>query len=176
MTNPDQEVEQRAREQGDVSRPYAYYAGLIALFNAVFGVFLWLYRGARNPLEKITPLDFTLLGLATLRMAKMVSEDEITAVVRRPLVEVENGERRPKGRGLRWALGKLVLCPTCTGTWIAAILTYSLHLWPRYTRPYLAMMSASGFEQFSDALLSLVYTDRDYVRKEEDVLLSSKGK
>lgn len=152
----------RAREN---RRPYGHYALLIALYNALYGAFVVAYRGKNNRLETITPLDLTMLGMATLRLAKAISEDEITEVVRRPLVKESGAERQPRGRGLRWALGKLVLCPACTGTWMAALLTYALHLFPRYTRPFLAAMAASGMEQFSDALLSLVYTDRDALRK-----------
>jgi hypothetical protein len=47
-------------------------------------------------------------------------------------------------------------------------MSYSLHLFPRYTRPFLAVMSASGISQASDALLSLVYTDRDILRQQEE--------
>jgi hypothetical protein len=159
----------------DNARPYGYYAFLIALYNALFGGFLVLYRRWKDPLDRISGLDLLLLCLATLRMSKLVSEDEITSVMRRPIIEVEDGQKRPRGRGLRWALGKLVLCPTCTGTWIAAFLTYALHLQPKYARPFLAMMTASGASQFSDALLSLVYTDRDLLRDEEDLLRTRKG-
>lgn len=151
-------------------RPFGYYAVLIALYNALYGLFLLGYRRKKHRLDEVTGLDLAMLGLSTLRMAKLVSEDEITAVIRRPVVDVENGQRRPKGHGLRLALGKLVLCPTCTGTWVAAFLTYALHLFPRQTRPFLALMSASGASQFSDALLSLVYTDRDLLRDEETVI------
>lgn len=171
----DQIVEQRPsgtdaqiQRQESSGRPYAYYAFLIALYNAAFGGFLYIYRRWSHPLERLMPMDFALLGLATLRMSKLLSEDEITSVIRRPVIAVEGGERHPKGQGLRWAVGKLVLCPTCTGTWVAALLTYALHLWPRYTRPFLAILAASGMEQFSDALLSLVYTDRDVLRDQEN--------
>lgn len=148
--------------------PYGYYALLICVYNALFGAFLLLYRRKQNALEQITPLDLAMLGLATLRVSKTISEDEITAVVRRPLVAQVGEEKRPRGGGLRWALGKLVLCPTCTGTWVAAFMGYSLHLFPRQTRPLLAIMSASGLEQFADALLSLVYADRDVLRDQQE--------
>lgn len=157
-------------QQENQNRPLGEYAALIVLYNVIFGAFLLTYRRWSHPLEKISGLDLAMLGMATLRMAKLVSEDEITTVIRRPLIEVEHGEKHPRGSGLRWALGKLVLCPTCSGTWIAAFLTYALHLFPRYTRPFLAIMSASGASQFSDALLSLVYTDRDLLRDEESIL------
>lgn len=170
----DQIIEQRpsgtdaeTQHQESSGRPYAYYAFLITVYNGIFAGFLYAYRRWSHPLERLTPLDLTLLGLATLRMSKLVSEDEITSVIRRPVIAVEGHDRHPRGRGLRWAIGKLVLCPTCTGTWVAAMLTYALHLWPRYTRPFLAILAASGMEQFSDALLSLVYTDRDLLRQQE---------
>lgn len=151
------------------SRPYGYYALLIAVYQALYAIFLMAYRGRKHRLESLSPLDLLMLGLATLRISKVISEDEITAVVRRPLVSAENGQTQPRGGGLRQALGKLVLCPTCTGTWVAAFLGYGLHLFPRSTRPLLAIMSVSGFEQFSDALLSLVYTDRDLIREKEAI-------
>lgn len=168
MPDPDFAVEQRQASPPPEARPYTYYAMLIAFYQALYGLFLLFYRGKRGRLEEISSLDLTMLGLATLRLSKAISEDEITAVVRKPLIEIDENGKRPRGHGLRWALGKLVLCPTCTGTWVAAFLGYGLHLFPRYTRPLLAIMSASGAEQFSDALLSLVYTDRDLLRKKEE--------
>lgn len=149
------------------SGPYGYYAALIALYNALFGGFLILYQRRSARIEKLSALDLITLGLATLRISKLLSEDEITAVIRSPVVDDNVEARRPEGRGLRWTLGKLVLCPTCTGTWVAAFLTYALHLFPSYTRPLLAIMSASGISQFGDALLSLVYTDRNALRERE---------
>lgn len=167
MEHTNEQAEERVPESKHAP-PYGYYALLIGLYQGLFAVFILLYRFWRHPLERLNALDLTLLGLATLRLSKAISEDEITTVLREPVVTVVDGQQRPQGRGLRWALGKLVLCPTCTGTWIAALLTYALHLSPRYTRPFLAVMSASGFSQFADALLSLVYTDREVLRKEGD--------
>lgn len=155
--------------QSQRSQPYGYYALLITVYQALYGVFLLLYRRKENALTQIGPFDLVLLSLATLRVSKGISEDEVTAVLRSPLVDgLESGAGRPRGGGMRWALGKLVLCPTCTGTWVAAILGYCLHLYPRQTRPLLAIMSASGAAQLSDALLSLVYTDRDLLRKQKE--------
>lgn len=165
MSQIDLAAEQRPASPQSESRPYGAYALLIGLYQALYGLFLLVYRGKRNSLEKVTALDVAMLGLATLRLSKAISEDEISAIVRKPLVEDVSGERKPRGQGFRWSLGKLVLCPTCTGTWVAAFLGYALHLFPRQTRPLLAIMSASGAEQFSDALLSLVYADRDRLRQ-----------
>lgn len=146
-------------------RSYGSYALLIFLYNLVFGGFVLLYRKGKYPLETLTPLDLSLLGLATLRASKLMSEDEITSVLREPVLKEVEGHKIPQGQGFRRSLGKLLLCPTCTGTWVAALFTYALYLFPRYTRPFLAVMAASGISQTSDALLSLVYTDRDLIRQ-----------
>lgn len=167
MTTTNEELVAHAVDQSVPERPYLYYALLAGIYNALFGGFLLLYQRLRHPLPSVTSLDVALLGMATLRLSKLLSEDDITAFARRPVVEMIAGERRPRGQGMRWAVGKLVLCPTCTGTWVAAILGYALHLWPRHTRPFLAIMSASGMSQLTDAVLSLVYTDRDVLRKRE---------
>jgi len=161
--------QQKNAETRNETRPYGYYVLLIALYQALYGLFLMGYRDKKHRLESISTLDLLTLGLATLRVSKALSEDEIMAVLRKPVIEVRDGERRPKGQGLRRALGKLVSCPTCTGTWVAAFFGYALHLWPRETRPLLAIMSASGVEQFSDAVLSLVYADRDLIRERRKI-------
>jgi hypothetical protein len=149
-------------------RSYPSYSALIVLYNLIFGGFLLLYRKSKHPLETFTALDLGLLGLATLRASKLVSEDEITSVLREPVISEDDGHKTPKGQGFRQSLGKLVLCPTCTGTWVAALFTYALFLFPRYARPFLAIMAASGISQTSDALLSLIYTDRDLIRQRKE--------
>ncbi|MGI8825360.1 MAG: DUF1360 domain-containing protein [Chloroflexota bacterium] len=167
MTEQDAILRERPTppSQSKQKGSYPYYAALIVVFQAMFGAFLVLYRRSRHPLEQVSALDVALLSIATLRLSKTISEDEITKVVRDPVVEETETYRQPEGEGLRFSLGRLLLCPTCIGTWVAALLTYSLHLFPRYTRPFLAMMSASGISQCGDALLSLVYADRDAVKE-----------
>jgi hypothetical protein len=161
----DEKLESRSTsDRLSEDRSYTSYALLILLYNALFGGFVLLYRKWRHPLETLTALDLSLLGLATLRASKLVSEDEITSVLREPVLDEVDHQKIPQGTGMRRSLGKLLLCPTCTGTWVAALFTYALYLCPRYTRPFLAIMAASGMSQTSDALLSLVYTDRDLLR------------
>ena len=160
LTDGDERVPQ-ARKRGS----YPYYASFIALYQALYAAFLVFYGKRDDSLERVSALDVAMLGLATLRISKAISEDEITQVVRKPLAVESDVERQAQGQGLRYALGKLILCPTCTGTWVAAFLAYALHLFPRQTRPFLAVMSASGISQIGDALLSLVYTDRDSLKK-----------
>src|SRR5919202_2490077 len=105
MSDGDYVAEQRLSRETAETKPYPYYAVFIALYNALFAIFLLFYRRSRHPMEQITPLDLTMLGLSTLRLSKAISEDEVSVVLRKPLVDEAGGERRPQGHGFRYALG-----------------------------------------------------------------------
>jgi hypothetical protein len=74
--------------------------------------------------------------------------------VRFPLlktVDLENGAGHvvePKGEGMKRAIGEMISCPICAGTWIAAGLVYGLQFFPKSTRLFLWAIQQS-------ALLSL---------------------
>ena len=156
------------RQHQTPARPYSQYALITAGYLGLYGGFVALAsrRGARLS-QPIGALDLTLLGLATLRLSRLAAWESITSFLRLPLVEhgphdpVTGPQQKPRGRGLLRALGELVLCTTCVGTWIAALLTYSLYLAPNLTRPFLAIMAAAGLSQASDAALALIYAARD---------------
>jgi uncharacterized protein DUF1360 len=62
--------------------------------------------------------ELPVLGLATFTLTKAVAKEKVGLWAREPLVESgEDGDRRPRGRGLRYVLGELVTCPRCLGTW-----------------------------------------------------------
>ena len=57
--------------------------------------------------------------MATFALAKVIAREKIGTWVRDPFVEVEDGERRPRGTRLRRAVGELVTCTRCVGAWSA---------------------------------------------------------
>ena len=62
--------------------------------------------------------ELPVLGLATFTLTKAVAKEKVGVWAREPLVEPgDDGDRRPRGRGLRYVLGELVTCPRCLGTW-----------------------------------------------------------
>jgi hypothetical protein len=76
----------------------------------------------RDPREH-TPLDLVLLGLATFKASRTVARDDVTSFLREPFVEgrAREGAEDPVETGdLRQAVGELVTCSRCVGTWIAA--------------------------------------------------------
>jgi hypothetical protein len=59
------------------------------------------------------------LGVATFTFTRVLTEQKVEEWLRRPFVEEpEPGERRPRGTGMRYAIGELLSCTRCTGAWV----------------------------------------------------------
>ncbi|MDQ3849313.1 MAG: DUF1360 domain-containing protein [Actinomycetota bacterium] len=62
--------------------------------------------------------ELPVLGLATFALAKALSKEKVGSWLREAVVEESpDGEKQPKGSGLRYAAGELVSCSRCLGTW-----------------------------------------------------------
>ena len=121
----------------------------------------------RDEHVQVTPLDLAMLGLATYRSGRLIAYERVAAPLREPVTEtVPDGSGAGEavvatGEGWRWSFGELVSCPVCVGTWVAAGLVYGLHLAPRPTRTYLAVMSATGLAQLlSETTEALTWSSR----------------
>ena len=96
-----------------------------AALNAIFGVLLAgvvitarQNDNARN--DPITGAELIPISAATFALAKVIAREKIGSWVREPFVDhTEDGERRPRGRRLRRAVGELVTCTRCIGAWSA---------------------------------------------------------
>lgn len=91
-----------------------------ATINVVWAGLLTALLGAtaRGGRPGPSASELPVLGLATFTLTKAVAKEKVGLWAREPLVEPgENGDRRPRGRGLRYVLGELVTCPRCLGTW-----------------------------------------------------------
>lgn len=95
-------------------------AGDYAAVNVVWAGLLTGLLSATAPAEKPAPpaTELPVLGLAAFTLTKAVSKEKVGLWAREPLVEPgDDGDRRPRGRGVRYVLGELVTCPRCLGTW-----------------------------------------------------------
>ena len=91
-----------------------------AALNLVWGALIAaLLRATRDPVREAPPgAEVPVLSLASFALSKALAKEKVGSWVREPLVDEEpGGEKRPKGRGLRFALGELVTCTRCLGTW-----------------------------------------------------------
>ncbi|MBA3366320.1 MAG: DUF1360 domain-containing protein [Actinobacteria bacterium] len=134
--------------------PYGSYAALVAAYSgglAAAGLIARLLH--RSPYANTT-LDFAVLGAANFKAARLISRDKISSFVREPLVEgtaYEGEDEQPAGHGFRRALGELVTCTRCVGTWTAAGLTSTQILAPRFGRVLTWSLAASAVSDFLQA-------------------------
>lgn len=104
-------------------------------------------RRGRLP-EEIATKDIIVLGVATHKLARLLTKDSVTSFARAPFVHLEDKSgtnsvsERPRGRGLRRSIGELISCPECTGQWVASGLVVGLVHAPRVTRLISAMYAS----------------------------------
>ncbi len=153
-----------ANQQEQVQRERLTYVTLVGLFLGVLGFFVSRERDRKRAFA-ISPNDLALLGLATFRAGRMVAYDRVSEPFRAPVTETvpdefDAGENVvAEGAGVQKAIGELVSCPTCVGTWVAAGLVYGLHLAPGPTRLLAAILGVSGLaEIISGASEALTWT------------------
>jgi hypothetical protein len=134
----------------EAHRPLGAYALLASAFAAAFAGSLAAARRAGHPLPReIAAGDVVLAGIATHKLSRLIARDKVTSFLRAPFTrfqetaghaEVEEAPRAE--RGLRLAIGELVVCPYCLAQWIAGAFTVGLVAAPRLTRLLAAMWTA----------------------------------
>jgi Protein of unknown function (DUF1360) len=134
--------------------PHAAYAAIVATFGAgLAGAGLLAKALGRDPQEQ-RPLDLVILGAATFKGARTIARDEVTSFLREPFVEGEahEGGEDPVASGdLRQAIGELVTCSRCIGTWVAAGLTTTQVIAPQFGRLLTWTLAAAGMNDFLQA-------------------------
>jgi hypothetical protein len=153
----------REKEQGQQKRdgdlrkdlPTRDYAALVAIFNSLLATALLARKHSREPLpERVEPQDLILFALATQKLSRVITKDKVTSAFRAPFTELEGKggagelEERPRGRGLRHAIGDLITCPFCLGTWVASGFIYGYIYTPRVTRILGSIFAVSGVSDF----------------------------
>jgi hypothetical protein len=141
--------------EGDIRKERATYVTLTGLFFALLAVLSSRKRQYGDG-TALQPFDFLLLGFATYRGGRLVAFDKVTEPFRVPFTDTKPDDTgageivKPEGSGVRRALGELIACPICTGTWIAAFLVYGLDVAPRPTRILMTILAVSGVAELLD--------------------------
>jgi hypothetical protein len=95
------------------------YAAINALWVSLAAA-LVAASGKRASKDPITNKELIPLAAATFAVSKAVARERIGTWMREPFVEEEASEKqRPKGSRIQRALGELVTCTRCVGTWSA---------------------------------------------------------
>ncbi len=134
--------------------PYRAYAGIMGTFVGGLAAAGALARALDRDAGDVGALDLAALGLATFKAARTISRDDVTSFLREPFVEGEagGGDDEPVETGdLRQAIGELVTCSRCVGTWAAAGLGTTIVLAPRFGRLLTWTLAAGGLNDWLQA-------------------------
>lgn len=159
--------ERRAEQRRDAERarkedeqPIASYAALTGLFGLLCAGFAgWMRRSGRELPEQVETRDLLLITTATHKLSRLITKDRVTSAIRRPFTRFQDDagpgevEEEARGKGLRLALGELLICPYCLAMWISAAFIAGLAVAPRPTRWVASALTAL----FGSDLLQIAY-------------------
>ncbi len=128
--------------------PYRAYAAIVGTFVAGLGAVSGVAALQRRPRQEISATDLALLGLATFKASRTLARDKVTSFVREPFVEGEaydgEDETPTHESEMKQALGELVTCTRCVGTWLGAGLASMQILAPRTGRLLTTVLAAGA--------------------------------
>ncbi len=113
-------------------------------------------------------LDFVVLSAASFKAARTLARDEVTSFLREPFVRghAHTGEdEEPVEGGMEQAIGELVTCSRCVGTWAAAGLATTQILGPRFGRLLTWSLAAAGVNDFLQARFTALCEKPDELEK-----------
>ena len=132
--------------------PYRAYATIAGIFLAGLGAVSGVAAGRKRPLPEMTAIDLALLGLATFKASRTLARDKVTSFVREPFVEGDaydgEDEQPTHETEMKQAIGELVTCTRCIGTWIGAGLASTQILAPRTGRLLTTVLAAGAVNDF----------------------------
>ena len=115
-----------------------------AAISLVFGSLLAGLAASARDRDPIPRADLVPLSAATFALSRLLVHDKVETWLRAPFVVEEGGDKRPRGRRLRYATGELLSCTRCMGAWSAlALVGLRLHA-PRAGRTVTTVLAASA--------------------------------
>jgi hypothetical protein len=135
--------------------PYRAYATILGTFVGGVAAAGGLARLlGRDPREQ-SWLDLATLSVATFKASRTIARDEVTRFLREPFVEGvaddDDDERPVQTGGMNQAIGELVTCSRCVGTWVAAGLATAQVVAPRFGRLLTWSLAGAGVNDFLQA-------------------------
>ena len=131
--------------------PYRAYATIMGAYATALLGAAGVAKATDRDARCNTSLDLVLLALASFKAARTLARDPVTAPIRAPFIEGEaTGENEePVQTGdMQQAIGELVTCSRCVGTWSAAGLVWAQVLLPRFGRLLTWSLAAAGANDF----------------------------
>lgn len=119
------------------------------VFEAIFMVCVFVLSATRDiPVMSLQVLPF--FALAVFRMARTISFNEVAEPIRFPFTVIKpdscgaGANVHPRGVGIRYAIGSLISCPICSGTWSALALYGLWIVFPSFGQTLVYVLAAAG--------------------------------
>jgi Protein of unknown function (DUF1360) len=151
------------------SPPFTSYATIVATFAGGLATAGAVARSLRRDPQCNSALDFVVLSAAAFKAARTLSHDEVTSFVREPFVKghAHTGEdEEPVQGGMEQAIGELVTCSRCIGTWTAAGLAATQIIAPRFGRLLTWSLGAAAANDFLQAAFSAITAKANQLEQE----------
>jgi len=145
----------------------ADYALLSGTYGSLLTALMFASRSkGEEPLRDIEVLP---IGVAAFALSKLLTKEKIETWVREPFVEEQpDGERTPKGKGLRYAVGELLTCSRCMGAWSGLGITALRVMRPREARILTTVLAASAVNDFMQTGFSLAASHTNLAEQAHD--------
>jgi len=132
-----------------------------AVINGVYlsGLAAVAVLAARSDDRDGIPLvELPVIGVAAFALADVLAKQKVTTWLREPFVEesADHKPLRPEGSGLRYALGELLTCTRCVGSWCALGLVGLRIAAPAPGRAITAVFAAAGLNHYLQAGFGLL--------------------
>jgi hypothetical protein len=148
--------------------PYRAYTTIVSVFGGGLALAGALAHALDRDPREHDALDLVVLGAATFKASRTIARDEVTSFLRDPFVEGEaheGGEEPLETGDMRQAIGELVTCSRCIGTWVAAGLACTQILAPRFGRLLTWTLAAGGLNDGLQAGFALVTAKANELEK-----------
>jgi hypothetical protein len=162
--------------ESPVERPYAGYATILAAFGGALAATAGVERMRGRDAPQRSTLDYVVLCAGSFKAARALSRERVGSVLRQPFVESDAGDvpealnERPTGDGVRRALGELVTCTRCVGTWVAAGLLASQAVAPRFGRLLTWSLAAGAANDFLQAGFAAIRARETPAARRDDLV------
>ena len=125
------------------------YAALNAVWGALATGMLLTTRDDAPPARELP-----VFGLATFALTKALAKEKVGTWVREPVVDEQS--HQPKGRRLRFAVGELLTCTRCLGTWSSLGLIALRIARPREGRIVASVLATAGINDWLQSGFTLL--------------------
>jgi hypothetical protein len=122
-------------------RPLGGYGILMGTFSGLCAGFsIWVRRSGRELPERVAPGDLALGAVAVHKASRLIARSRVASALRAPFTTFQDDagpsevDEAARGRGLRLAIGELLVCPRCLDMWVGTAFLGGLIVAPRATR------------------------------------------